>query len=44
MKQDAYLTKKNHHNDTARSLKDETRNGEGNADRNPEFWGYFNHL
>jgi len=27
--------------DTARSLKDETRNGKRNANRNPEWWGDF---
>jgi len=37
MKLDVYLTKKNHDDDTARSLEDETRNGEGNADQNPEW-------
>ena len=29
---------------TARSLKDETRNGERNANRNPEWWGDFSQL
>jgi len=29
---------------TARSLEDETRNGERNANRNPEWWGDFSQL
>jgi len=29
---------------TARSLEDETRNGERNANRNPEWWGVFSQL
>jgi len=29
---------------TARSVKDETRNGEINANQNPEWWGNFSQL
>jgi len=29
---------------TARSLEDETRNAERNANRNPEWWGDFSQL
>jgi len=29
---------------TARSLEDETRNGERNTNRNPEWWGDFSQL
>jgi len=30
--------------DTARSLEDETRNAERNANRNPQWWGDFSQL